>query len=156
MILFLFPLFCVYSINSVNAQNGDTYPIQDKSHRDTISFGDYYLTFNIPEILYKNKLFDYYEEGVFVMYPYKDSAYFFVHKGHNVTHPFCDTSRILLISEDDNMICYWVERNNCYIKEIYYKKGMFTLSYVNIKKEDVLKFDSIVSSLTIIQNQRKQ
>lgn len=155
MILFLFSLFCVYSINSVNAQYVDTNLIQDKSHCDTISCGDYYLTIYIPEIMYKNKLIDYYEEGFFVMYPYKDSVYFFVHKGYNVTHPFCDTSRIKLIFEDDNIKCFFGGNNNCYVKEIYYKKRMFTMSYVNVKKEDVFKFDSIVSSLTIIPNQNE-
>ena len=150
---FIFALLCAYSINSICAQFNDTNPIRDRSsHFDTIPCGEYYLTLCVPELLYRNKLVDYYEEGFFVVYPYKDSAYLFVHKGHNVIHPFCDTSQIKLKLEDDNMTCYWGQTNNRFIKEIYYKKRKFTMSYVNVKKDDLLRFDSIVSSLTITTN----
>ena len=148
--LFVFSILSALAFNNVNAQWNEVSLFPAETHCDTIFCGNYYITINIPAVSYKHKSVDYYEEGFFVTYPYTDSTFLFIHKGPNVTHPFCDTTQIKLLFEDNNMKCYYGRTNNCYIREIYYKKRKFTLSYMNVKKEDLLLFDSIVLSLKII------
>lgn len=145
----IFHLICALSFSQVIAQHNDVNSLLEKTESDTVSCGEYTLIINVPRISLKHKSFFQYEEGFFVTYPYIDSAYLFIHDGHNMTRPFCDTSLIKMISENDTLKCYYGTCGNYSTKEVYYKKEKLTISYVNIKREDLPLFDNVISSLKI-------
>lgn len=145
--IFLF-LFVLSSFQAV-AQIKPFKVISEKKHCDTIYCGDHLLVICVPLSFYINKSVFQYEEGFFVTYPYRDSAYLFIHKGHNATRPFCDTTIIKCLSENENQICYYGKYNDNFTKEIYYKKMGVTISYENIKEDDIPLFESIISSFNI-------
>lgn len=150
----LLSLFVLCSFRAV-AQIKPYTIISEKKKCDTIYCGDRSLVICVPFSFYINKSLFQYEEGFFVTYPYRDSAFLFIHKGHNVTRPFCDTTIIKCISENKNQICYYGTYNDCFCKEVYFKKWGVTISYENIKEEDISLFDSIISSLNIISVPKK-
>ena len=80
------------------------------------------LTITVPEISLINKSIYQYEEGFFVTYPYKDSSYLYIHYGYNVTKPFCDTTNVKKIVENDTIICYYGTFRGLFNKEIFFKE----------------------------------
>lgn len=117
---------------------------------DTILCGSQSLVINIPRFSFNHKSIYQYEEGFFVTYPFKDSAYLFIHQGYNSVRPFCDTTQVKLVLKDDIKLCRYGSFGNLFTKEIYYKKGKITISYVNVKRDELPFFDSIISSLQIL------
>ena len=114
---------------------------------DTIFCDGYSLSVEVPYISYRHKSFYQYDEGFYITYPYKDSAYFFIHKGYNVKRPICDTTQIESFFENDTLKCYYGTYNNVFFKEIFYKERKVTISYVNINEKDVLLFNRIISTI---------
>lgn len=148
VICFITYLVLSLSINQIQAQKeGVRY---GAGYHDTISMGEYSLVIDVPQISLNHKFVYQYEEGFFITYPYIDSAYFFIHKGYNIKRPFCDTTQIMLVSEDKNLKCYYGVINDFYTKEVFYKKSKITASYVNVKEEYLSLFDGIISSLEFI------
>ena len=145
---FIYYLFLAMTINQIQAQE-DGGCLGARYH-DTISMGEYSLVIEVPRISLSHKSVYQYEEGFFITYPYIDSAYLFIHKGYNIKRPFCDTTQIMLVSEDKNLKCYYGVINDFYTKEIFYKKSKMTISYVNVKEKYLSLFDRIVSSLEFI------
>ena len=117
---------------------------------DTILCGSQSLVVNIPRFSFNHKSIYQYEEGFLVTYPFKDSACLFIHHGYNEVRPFCDTTKIKLISKDDITSCWYGSFGNYFTKEVYYKKEKITISYVNVKRDELPFFDSIISLLQII------
>lgn len=143
-------LLCFFALNNVYAQNDENNHDKDGMRCDTIVFKGYSLIINVPSFSYTHKSFYQYEEGIFITYPYKDSAYLFIHYGYNVTRPFCDSTQVESISENDTLKSYFGINNGVFFKEIYYKKRKISISYVNIRGEDVPLFDSIIQSLRFL------
>lgn len=148
--IFISYLIFALVINQIQAQNNDGVMHFNVGYHDTISTGECSLVIDVPIISLKHKSINQYEEGFFITYPYLDSAYLFIHKGYNIKRPFCDTTQIKLISEDEVLKCYYGVINDLYSKEVYYKKSKITISYVNVRERDLLLFDKIIASLTFI------
>lgn len=149
-IIIIVCIICFFPFNYSQAQQNKNLTIIDTLCIDTFFCDGYSLSLQVPHILYTHKLYYQYEEGFFMTYPYKDSAYIFVHKGYNAKRPFCDTTHIKLFFENDTIKCYYGVLNNVFCKEIYYKERGITISYVNIREEDLLLFEKIISTLRFI------
>lgn len=145
---FIVYLVVVLPINQTWTQNTDD--VYYAGYHDTISLEEYSLVIDIPIISLTHKSIFQYEEGFFITYPYIDSAYLFIHKGHNVTRPFCDSTQIKLTLENDTLKYYYGVIGGLYIKEIFYKEEKITISYINVKGEDLPLFNGIISSLKFI------
>lgn len=140
-------LICNLTFIYAQAQHNEIALTIDSLCCDTIFCDGWSLSVKVPYILYRHKSFYQYDEGFYMTYSYKDSAYFFIHKGYNVTHPICDTTQIKSYFENDTLKCYYGTYNTIFFKEIFYKERKVTISYVNIKEEDVLLFNYIISTL---------
>lgn len=115
---------------------------------DTIRFGNKVILLNLPSVCCKHKKnADTYDEGHFIVYPFRDSAYVFIHIGANVSRPFCDTTQVKKINDNDSMICYCGLLNNLWLKEVYYKNTGITISCVNFREEDLPLFDCLLADV---------
>lgn len=140
-------LICNLTFIYAQAQHNESTPYIDSLCCDTIICDSYLMLVKVPCISYLHKTYYQYDEGFFMTYPYRDSAFFYIHKGHNVRQPFLDTSQKGIFFENDTLQCHYGICNNVFYKEIFYKERKVTISYVNIKEEDVLLFDRIISTL---------
>lgn len=132
----------------------DTF-ISENIYEDTIYCGKDSFIINVPKISKKQKIYFQYEEGMFVTYPFFDTTYLFIHIGYNVTTPFCDTNKVRLTTNNDSLICYYGADGELFTKEIFNKKTGVTISYVNVKEEELPLFDSILSSLKMLPYRNK-
>lgn len=147
LIIIIFYLVCISSFSHIQAQHNKNHHAISDFCSDTIICKEYSLSIKVPVVSYKHKCYYQYDEGFYMLYPYQDSAYLFIHKGYNVLRPFCDTNKIKSTFENDTLKHYYGIHNNLFFNEIYYKERQLTISFVNVRKEDVLLFDNIIQSL---------
>lgn len=129
------------------AQSGESRFEISNTCRDTISCNNELLIITLPIILYKYKSVEVYEEGRFVIYPYRDSAYIFIHNGANTIRPFCDTSFVNKKVDNDSLVYYCGHYADYWTQEIYFKSRGITISCVNFREDELPIFDYIISNL---------